>query len=167
MAEATDNVAWPLLKNRVLTLDANTWPSRAGCLRAGRPKDDLLRLRHRQETVTVASTVLGTAPVALATSCSARSGGSVRVVSEACLRRPRWTARDGQLPVNRDRLYSVTFLRVNGQGESRLDNGCDPCEKVGDDLPSKNGARRTTLVRRVYHTLRLLRTASTVLSISA
>jgi hypothetical protein len=30
MAEATDNVAWPLLKNRVLTLDANTWPSRAG-----------------------------------------------------------------------------------------------------------------------------------------
>ena len=32
MVEATDNVAWPLLKNRVLTSNMNTWPPLAGCL---------------------------------------------------------------------------------------------------------------------------------------
>ena len=30
--EATDNVAWPLLKNRVLTSGMNTWPPLSGCL---------------------------------------------------------------------------------------------------------------------------------------
>ena len=32
VTEATDNVAWPLLKNRVLTSSVNTWPPLAGCL---------------------------------------------------------------------------------------------------------------------------------------
>jgi hypothetical protein len=40
MAEATDNVAWPLLKNRVLTSSVNTWPSLAGCLLTGRSNGD-------------------------------------------------------------------------------------------------------------------------------
>src|SRR6202521_5851619 len=30
--EATDNVAWPLLKNRVLRSGVNTWPPLSGCL---------------------------------------------------------------------------------------------------------------------------------------
>jgi hypothetical protein len=38
--EATDNVAWPLLKNRALTSSMNTWPSLSGCLLTGRRKDD-------------------------------------------------------------------------------------------------------------------------------
>ena len=38
--EATDNVAWPLLKNRVLTSSMNTWPPLAGCLLTGRRKGD-------------------------------------------------------------------------------------------------------------------------------
>jgi hypothetical protein len=36
--EATDNVAWPLLKNRVLTSSMNTWPPLAGCLLTGHRK---------------------------------------------------------------------------------------------------------------------------------
>ena len=36
------------------------------------------------------------------------------------------------------------FFRVNGPGESRLDNGYDPCERAGDDLPSKIGAPNDT-----------------------
>ncbi len=38
--EATDNVAWSLLKNRVLTSSVNTWPPLAGCLLTGRRKGD-------------------------------------------------------------------------------------------------------------------------------
>ena len=33
VTKATDNVAWPLLKNRVLTSSMNIWPPLAGCLR--------------------------------------------------------------------------------------------------------------------------------------
>ena len=32
VTEATDNVAWPLLKNQALTSSMNTWPPLAGCL---------------------------------------------------------------------------------------------------------------------------------------
>jgi hypothetical protein len=38
--EATDNVAWPLLKNRVLTSSVNTRPPLAGCLLTSRRKGD-------------------------------------------------------------------------------------------------------------------------------
>ena len=38
--EATDNVAWPLLKNQALTSSMNTWPPLAGCLLTGRRKGD-------------------------------------------------------------------------------------------------------------------------------
>src|ERR1700687_2074255 len=37
--EATDNVAWPLLKNRVLTSSVNTWPPLVGCLNSDCPSD--------------------------------------------------------------------------------------------------------------------------------
>jgi hypothetical protein len=39
-ATEADNVAWPLLKNRVLTSSMNTWPPLAGCLLTGRRKGD-------------------------------------------------------------------------------------------------------------------------------
>lgn len=42
--EAT-NVAWPLLKNRVLTSSMNTWPPLAGCFPTRRLEDGRLRLR--------------------------------------------------------------------------------------------------------------------------
>ena len=38
--EATDNVAWSLLKNQALTSSVNTWPPLAGCLLTGRRKGD-------------------------------------------------------------------------------------------------------------------------------
>jgi hypothetical protein len=38
--EATDNVAWSLLKNQALTSSVNTWPPHAGCLLTGRRKGD-------------------------------------------------------------------------------------------------------------------------------
>jgi hypothetical protein len=38
--EATDNVAWSLLKNPALTSSMNTWPPLAGCLLTGRRKGD-------------------------------------------------------------------------------------------------------------------------------
>jgi hypothetical protein len=38
--DANDNVAWSLLKNRVLTSSMNTWPPLAGCLVTGRRKGD-------------------------------------------------------------------------------------------------------------------------------
>ena len=38
--EATDNVVWPLLKNRALTSSMNTWPPLAGCLLTGCRKGD-------------------------------------------------------------------------------------------------------------------------------
>ena len=38
--EATDNVAWSLLKNQALTSSINTWPPLAGCLLTGRRKGD-------------------------------------------------------------------------------------------------------------------------------
>lgn len=88
-----------------------------------------------------------------------------------CLRLA-FAARDGRpgmasfLYIETDSTPSLFFASM-GRGESRLDNGCARCERVGDDLPSKIGARRTTLVRRVYRPLRLLRTAATVLLISA
>jgi hypothetical protein len=40
----------------------------------------------------------GTVLAAPSASCDARSHELLRLVSEACLRRPRWAARDGQLP---------------------------------------------------------------------
>ena len=40
--EATDIVAWSLLKNRALTSSMNTWPPLAGCLLTGRHKGDRL-----------------------------------------------------------------------------------------------------------------------------
>ena len=43
VTEATDNVAWPLSKNPVLTSSMNTWPSLAGCLPTGRLEDGRLR----------------------------------------------------------------------------------------------------------------------------
>jgi hypothetical protein len=46
--EATDNVAWPLLKNRVLTSSMNIWPPLAGCLLTGRRKAADTDLHHRQ-----------------------------------------------------------------------------------------------------------------------
>ena len=38
--EATDNVAWSLLKNQALTSSINTWPPLAGGLLTGRRKGD-------------------------------------------------------------------------------------------------------------------------------
>ena len=46
--EATDNVAWPLLKNRVLTSSVNTWPPLAGGLLTGRRRATHTDLHHRQ-----------------------------------------------------------------------------------------------------------------------
>src|ERR1700682_436040 len=46
--EATDNVAWSLLKNQALTSSVNTWPPLAGCLLTGRRKSDRPYLHHRQ-----------------------------------------------------------------------------------------------------------------------
>ena len=40
VTEATDNVAWPLLKNQALTSSVNTRPPLAGCLLTGRRKGD-------------------------------------------------------------------------------------------------------------------------------
>ena len=38
--EATDNVAWSLLKNQAFTSSMNTWPPLAGCLLTGHRKGD-------------------------------------------------------------------------------------------------------------------------------
>jgi hypothetical protein len=64
--ETTDNVARPLLKNRVLTSSMNTWPPLAGCLLTGRREDDRHWLIPPSTTATISRTVLGTAPGALA-----------------------------------------------------------------------------------------------------
>ena len=38
--EASNNVAWPLLKNQAFTSGANTWPPLAGCLLTDRRRGD-------------------------------------------------------------------------------------------------------------------------------
>src|SRR5438552_7273083 len=45
--EATDNVAWFLLKNQTLTSSVNTGPPLAGCLLTGRRKRDHTDLHRR------------------------------------------------------------------------------------------------------------------------
>jgi hypothetical protein len=46
-----------------------------------------------------------------------------------------------------DGPWAMALVEANGDEhaagwrESRLDNGCDPCQRVGDGLPSKSGAR--------------------------
>jgi hypothetical protein len=64
--EATDNVAWSLLKNQAFTSSMNTWPPLAGCLLTGRRRGDRHWLTSPSRTATISATVLGTALAAFA-----------------------------------------------------------------------------------------------------
>ena len=62
--EATDNVAWSLLKNQVVTSSMNTWPPLAGCLLQVAARATVTTPPSR--TATISPTVSETALVALA-----------------------------------------------------------------------------------------------------
>ena len=118
--EATKQHCSVSLKNPALTLSVNTWPPLAGCLPTGRLEDGRLPTPPPSKTAKLLSDRLGdghcyspascdaravmrlTAPFSTRNALTARtkqygltsrSSGPKTQLSEACLYRPRWTAR--------------------------------------------------------------------------